>query len=103
MCKKIKHECIVFERWLPFGTSDRNHMQIQVLPFELARAGAAREALEATVKRHLEGAILRRVQSHAEVTDHLNDDTTTPYVYFEIPGDNTARGRQIERYVFAAR
>jgi len=103
MCRKTEKECIVFERWLPFGMSANNHMQIQVIPFELSRAGAARDALEASVKRHLPGAILRRVQSHAEVVDHLNDDSTTPYVYFEIPGDNTARGRQIERYVFAAK
>jgi len=102
MCRKTKQECIVFERWLPFGMSANNHMQIQVIPIETARAGAAREALEASVRRHLAGAVLRRVQSHAEVVDHLDDDTTTPYVYFEVPGDNTAKGRQIERYVYAA-
>jgi diadenosine tetraphosphate (Ap4A) HIT family hydrolase len=101
MCRKTKQECIVWERWLPFGHSMNNHMQIQVLPIETSRAGAAREALEATVKRHLVGAVLKRVTSHAEVAEHLNDDTTTPYAYFEVPGDNTAKGRQIERYVYA--
>lgn len=101
MCKENKLEVFVYERWLPFSVSSANHMQIHVLPIEQSRAGHAREALEESVKRHLAGAKLRRVQSHAEVVDHLGDDSTTPYIYFEIPGDNSARGRQIERYVYA--
>merc|ERR1719271_80076 len=101
MCRETKQDCIVWERWIPFSLSGNNHMQIQVLPIDAARAGNAREALEESVKRHLAGAKLKRVGSHAEVVDHLGDDSTTPYIYFEIPGDNTARGRAIERYVFA--
>jgi len=101
MCRETKQDCIVWERWIPFSLSGNNHMQIQVLPFEQARAEKAREALEETVKRHLAGAKLRRVDSHAQVVDHLGDDSSTPYIYFEIPGDNTARGRQVERYVYA--
>jgi len=102
MCKETKQELMVWERWIPMGVSGANHMQIQALPIPLTYAGNAREALEAMVKRHLTGAKLRRVQSHAEVVDHLQDDSTTPYIYFEIPGDNTAKGRTVERYCYAA-
>jgi len=101
MCRETQRECIVWERWIPMGISGANHMQIQVLPIELSRAGAAREALEESVKRHLPGAKLKRVGTHAEVIEHLGDDATTPYVYFEIPGDNTAKGRAVDRYVYA--
>lgn len=78
-----------------------NHMQIQVLPVGRDQAAGARDALEAVVKRYLPGVILKRVASHAEVAEHLNDDSSTPYIYFEIPGDNTAKGRQVERYVYS--
>lgn len=98
---KAKQECIVFERWIPFSQSQLNHMQIQVIPFEYSRGGAVREALEAVVSRHLSGAKLKRVGAHNEVAEHLGDDATTPYIYFEIPGDKTANHRQIERYVYA--
>eukprot|EP00928_Gymnodinium_smaydae_P027657 TRINITY_DN21312_c0_g1_i1.p1 TRINITY_DN21312_c0_g1~~TRINITY_DN21312_c0_g1_i1.p1 ORF type:complete len:665 (-),score=160.20 TRINITY_DN21312_c0_g1_i1:383-2377(-) len=94
-------DCIVWERWLPFGTSAANHMQLQVLPIDRQYSRDAAEALEAAAKRHLPGASFKRVSSHAEVIDHLGDDASTPYVYFELPGDNTAKGRLIERYVYA--
>merc|ERR1712084_153767 len=83
------------------SVSAASHMQIQVVPVDLSRAGSAREALEETTKRCLAGASLKRVASHSEVAEHVNDDSATPYIYFEIPGDNTAKGRQIERYVYA--
>lgn len=98
---KARQECIVWERWIPFSMSQLNHMQIQVLPFDYSRGGAVREALETTVKRWMSGATLKRLGAHSEVAEHLGDDATTPYVYFEIPGDKTAGHRQIERYVFA--
>merc|ERR1719220_2555136 len=83
------------------SVSAANHMQIQVVPIDLSRAGAARETLEETTKRCLPGASLKRVACHGDVAGHVNDDSATPYIYFEIPGDNTAKGRQIERYVYA--
>lgn len=96
-------ECLIWERWIPMGTSAANHMQIQVLPIDKSRAGAeAREALEAATKQHLAGATFKRISSHEDVADNLNDDPTTPYIYFEIPGDLSARGRQIERFLYAA-
>merc|ERR1711865_530103 len=93
---------IVYERWTPLTDPSRNHMHIQVIPFEASRAGQCREALEASVKQHMAGAKLKRVSAHSEVVEHLGDDSATPYIYFEIPGDNTAKGRQVERYVYAA-
>merc|ERR1719213_794874 len=97
----MKQEVIVYERYTPFSSSANNHMQVHICSIDQKKAGDSRDSLEETVKAHLPGAKLRRVQTHAEVIDHLGDDSTTPYVYFEIPGDNSARGRQVERYVYA--
>merc|ERR1712039_531962 len=85
---------------LPFAASSANHMMIQILPVDTARLGTCRESLEAVVKKQMPGQKLIRVGAHNEVVNHLNDDSSTPYVYFEIPGDNTAKGRQIERYLY---
>lgn len=101
MCQASKQECLVWERWIPQSASGANHMQIQVLPIEQSRVNHVRESLEAITRRELVGAKLSRVTAHSEVIDHLGDDSGTPYIYFEIPGDNTAKGRQIERYVYA--
>mmetsp|Transcript_145170 Transcript_145170/g.256414 ORF Transcript_145170/g.256414 Transcript_145170/m.256414 type:complete len:653 (+) Transcript_145170:1-1959(+) len=103
MCQASKQECLVWERWIPQSASGANHMQIQVLPIEQARVNNVRESLEAITRRDLVGASLKRVAAHSEVIDHLGDDSSTPYIYFEIPGDNTAKGRQIERYVYAGK
>jgi len=100
MCVSAKQDCIVWERWVPMGTSAANHMQIQVLPIDAEHAGLAREALETVLKQQLPGCSLRRLDAHSSVVDHLNDDPSTPYVYFEVPGDNTAKGRQVERFVY---
>merc|ERR1712151_767406 len=91
-------EIIVWERWIPMSVSAANHMQIQVVPVDATRAGAAREALEETAQRCLR-AKLKRVQKHDDVAELVNDNAETPYIYFEIPGDNTAKGRSVERYV----
>jgi len=95
-------ECLIWERWIPMGMSAANHMQLQVLPIDKSRAADARETLQAAVKSTLHGATMKRIKSPADVADNLNDDPTTPYIYFELPGDNTAKGRQIERYLYAA-
>mmetsp|Transcript_55925 Transcript_55925/g.179500 ORF Transcript_55925/g.179500 Transcript_55925/m.179500 type:complete len:656 (-) Transcript_55925:6-1973(-) len=101
MCRAFKQDCIVWERWVPMGASAANHMQIQVLPVGEESAGAAREALDAMAAKHLPGCSLAQLRAHSEVVEHLNDDSTTPYVYFEVPGDNTAKGRSVERLVYA--
>ncbi|OLP93750.1 CWF19-like protein 1-like [Symbiodinium microadriaticum] len=72
------------------------------LSAEKSAGAEAREALEAATKQHLAGATFKRISSHEDVADNLNDDPTTPYIYFEIPGDLSARGRQIERFLYAA-
>eukprot|EP00930_Biecheleria_cincta_P031757 TRINITY_DN22021_c0_g1_i2.p1 TRINITY_DN22021_c0_g1~~TRINITY_DN22021_c0_g1_i2.p1 ORF type:complete len:661 (-),score=123.01 TRINITY_DN22021_c0_g1_i2:18-1967(-) len=95
-------ECLVWERWIPMGVSAANHMQIQVLPLDQTKAREAKEALEFVTRRQLQGATLKRASSHSDILDHMQDDATTPYVYFELPGDLTAKGRQIERYFYAA-
>lgn len=103
MFEDAGQECLVWERWIPMGSSSANHMQVQVLPIDKTRAGSdARAALEAAAKQHLSGAKFKKLSAHTEVADNLNDDPTTPYIYFEIPGDLTARGRQIERFLYAA-
>lgn len=101
MCANAGQECFVWERWIPMSVSAANHMQIQILPIDVSRAGAAREALEETTKRYLPGASLKRLASHAQVAEYVNDDSATPYVYFEVPGDNSAKGRLVERYLYA--
>lgn len=96
-------ECLVWERWIPMGMSSANHMQVQVLPIDKSRCGSeARGALEAAAKQHLAGATFKKVSAHTDVVDNLNDDPTTPYIYFEIPGDLSARGRVTERFLYAA-
>jgi len=103
MFEDAGQECLVWERWIPMGSSSANHMQVQVLPIDKARAGSeARAALEAAAKQHLAGATFKKVSAHTEVAENLNDDPTTPYIYFELPGDLSARGRQIERFLYAA-
>merc|ERR1712228_1006099 len=76
-------------------------MQIQVVPVESKHAGAALDALKRLTQAHLGGGPLQRVFSHREVVEHLNDDSTTPYLYFECPGDATAKGRVVEKYVYS--
>jgi hypothetical protein len=100
MCIKEGEEVLVWERWIPMSVSAANHMQIQCVPIEKKYAGNAREALERLAEKHLGGG-LKRISSHKEVVEHLNDDSTTPYLYFECPGDSTAKGREIERYVYS--
>jgi hypothetical protein len=101
MCRDKGQECIVWERWLPQGMSSANHMMIQVLPIDGERAAGAVEALESVGERSLPGAKFKRVNAHSDVVEHLKDDPSTPFIYFELPGDKTAKGRQIERYVYA--
>jgi len=101
MCHQGGQECLIWERWIPMSLSAANHMQIQIVPFDANMAERAREVLQDTFKQLMPGAILRRVHSHDEVVQHMNDDSATPYVYFEIPGDRTAKERVIERYVYA--
>lgn len=101
MCRAGGQDVIVWERWIPMGMSAANHMQIQIVPIDSSRANNAHEALEEMVKKNLPGAKMKRIKDQADVVDHLNDDSTTPYIYFELPGDNTAKGRMIERFVYA--
>lgn len=101
MCHAAGQECLVWERWIPMSVSAANHMQIQIVPIDINVANSARQALEETTKRFLPGVKLKKLKSHGEVAEHVNDDSATPYIYFEIPGDNTARGRQVERYMYA--
>jgi hypothetical protein len=101
MARAGGQEVIVWERWIPMSVSAANHMQLQVVPIDNSTAGAARQALEQTAKDKLGGVKLKKLQSYDEVADHLNDDPFTSYIYFEIPGDNTAKGRAIERYMYA--
>eukprot|EP00929_Paragymnodinium_shiwhaense_P051810 TRINITY_DN26014_c0_g1_i2.p1 TRINITY_DN26014_c0_g1~~TRINITY_DN26014_c0_g1_i2.p1 ORF type:complete len:647 (+),score=118.05 TRINITY_DN26014_c0_g1_i2:117-2057(+) len=104
MCQEAGKDCIVWERWIPMGNSAANHMQIQVVPVDRKQAGEAMDALEAVAEKRLSGAKLKRVAAHSDVINHLKDTgdaTSSPYIYFEIPGDNTARGRTIERFVYA--
>merc|ERR1719277_1491825 len=82
------------------GVSAANHMQIQLVSIERKEAGSARDELERLAQMHLGGG-LKKINSHKEVVEHLNDDSTTPYLYFECPGDATAKGRDVERYVYA--
>jgi hypothetical protein len=100
MCIAEGEEVLVWERWIPMGVSAANHMQIQLVPIERKQAGSARDELERLAQMHLGGG-LKKISSHKEVVEHLNDDSTTPYLYFECPGDATAKGRVVERYVFA--
>lgn len=102
MCQEGGQEILVWERWIPMGVSAANHMQIQIVPISVNSAGSAREALMESMERWLPKAKLKRIQKHTEVTQAVNDDTATPYVFFEIPGDNTAKGRLVERYVYAS-
>lgn len=102
MCHSRELECLVWERWIPMSASAANHMQIQVLAIDQKYAWHARDALETVTKRELAGASFKSVDSHAAVTGEMGDDASTPYLYFELPGDNTSKGRRIERYVYAA-
>ncbi|CAE7230797.1 Ttll6 [Symbiodinium necroappetens] len=47
----------------------------------------------------LEIALVPFILSGNQVADNLNDDPTTPYIYFEIPGDLSARGAAEESWV----
>ena len=42
----------------------------------------------------------KKIAAHTEVAENLNDDPTTPYIYFELPGDLSAKGRQTERFLY---
>jgi len=101
MCQASGQECIVWERWVPMGISAANHMQIQVVPIDKRAGEGARDSLQIVAKKRLDGGMFRKVSSHREVRDHVKDDSGIPYVYFEIPGENSAKGRLIERYVYA--
>lgn len=101
MCHENGQECLVWERWIPMGVTAANHMQIQVVPIDQSRASSVHGVLEAVAKKCLPGAVLRRINSHADVVEHLNDEATMPYIYFELPGENTAKGRLTERFVYA--
>lgn len=101
MCQHSGQDCIVWERWIPMASSGANHMQVQVLPISRERAGEARDVLMDMARRHLPDRGLKRIGGHEEVAEHLNDDASTPYIYFEVPGDSTAKGREVERYVYA--
>lgn len=102
MFREAKYDVLLWERWIPMGSSAANHMMLQVLPVGRATAGNAREVMHSVIKKDMPGVTLTRIHSHAEVADHMNDDTMTSYIYFEIPGENTARGRDTERYMFAS-
>jgi len=99
MFKEAKQECLVFERWIPMSASAANHMQIQILPMDQNQAYGSQEALQEMGKKYLPDANFKKVEAYADVVDHLNDDSATPYVYFELPGDNTAAGRKVERFI----
>mmetsp|Transcript_44570 Transcript_44570/g.127816 ORF Transcript_44570/g.127816 Transcript_44570/m.127816 type:complete len:664 (-) Transcript_44570:38-2029(-) len=101
MCQEGGQEILVWERWIPMSVSAANHMQIQILPIDQVTAGKAREVLQETTMRYLPKVSLKRIKTHAEVFEHMNDSAETPYVYFEVPGDNSAKGRQTERYMYA--
>lgn len=103
MCHESGRDLVMWERWLPQGFSSANHMMLQLLPVPRDRAGGAKEALEEAAGRHLAGATFKRVAAHSEVSEVLADaDSTTPYIYFELPGENTAKGRQVERFIYVA-
>ncbi|CAJ1405456.1 unnamed protein product [Effrenium voratum] len=44
-------ECLIWERWIPMGLSAANHMQIQVLPIDQARADLSGGCAQANPRR----------------------------------------------------
>lgn len=101
MFREANYDTLLWERWIPMGSSAANHMMLQILPIDRKQGGAAREVMHNVIKTDIPGVTLTQVYSHTEVANFMNDDTTISYVYFEIPGETTANGREVERYVFA--
>jgi len=101
MCRYAGQEILVWERWVPMASSAANHMQVQVVPIDRGQAVRAHEALLEVADKHLHGSALQPIGSHGDVAEHLHDDASTPYIYFEVPGHCHAGEEDVRRYVYA--
>lgn len=71
-------------------------MQLQCCPVPQSRANQARPVLAQMCDKL--GIRLQPLPSLEALADKV-PRIETPYCYFEIPGDNTAKGRSIDRFV----
>jgi len=102
MCRTAGQDILVWERWTPFGSSSANHMMIQVLPIGSQHASRARNVMEDVIEQQMPGISLQRLTAYSDVVELLNDDSTTPYIYFEVPVDSPDGGeRGVERFAYA--
>jgi len=95
-------EIIVYERWIPMRMAQANHMQIQVIPVPSSLGSHAHSVLEIVTEKHLKSTPIRKIDGPHEIADLLQGDPKAAYCYFEFPGDLTAGGRRLEKFVIRA-
>uniref|UniRef100_A0A0G4F9P2 RRM domain-containing protein n=1 Tax=Chromera velia CCMP2878 TaxID=1169474 RepID=A0A0G4F9P2_9ALVE len=101
--KKKDLEPVIFERYMRMSNTKAMHMQIQVvgIPSNLSMAcqDAFKEGFEKAGLKLRE--LPRGPRNHAErVKAHTaGGDPNVAYITLRLPGDNTARGRQIDDFI----
>lgn len=90
-------DLICYERWLPMRNTLANHAQFQAIAIPRRMAFCAQPALLSLGKKA--GLIFRKIDSPSELFTLQDGASATPYYYFQLPGDNTARGRMTEHWV----
>merc|ERR550534_1355411 len=96
-------DIIVWERWIPMKMTQANHMQIQIVAIpETLGASNSLLVLEQLTEKCLGCEPILKIDLAQDIADKVKGDAQMPYVYFELPGDNTEKGRMIDRYLIKA-
>ncbi|CEM04589.1 unnamed protein product [Vitrella brassicaformis CCMP3155] len=104
--------CVVFERYVPMHNTTAAHTQLQVVPIPKQLEASIGQIFEARAKEanltyeRLErrepmpegGSGSQGVGEMRQLAERVNN-AKMPYLYLELPGDNTARGRQVDSYL----
>lgn len=89
-------DCVVSERWIPSRNALANHMHFQVVPVDPQHSPNARACLEDLCQKL--GLRVEPIRSMEDIGKKV-PRIEIPYVYFELPGMATAKGKSIERFL----
>jgi len=92
-------DMVLFERYFPMRNTTMSHMQLQVVPIPRKFGLQCPQFFESSARdRNMSLTKLDRDASMKTVRENVSG-TTTAYFYIEIPGDNTAQGMRVDRYL----
>eukprot|EP00920_Eleutheroschizon_duboscqi_P021074 GHVT01049644.1.p1 GENE.GHVT01049644.1~~GHVT01049644.1.p1 ORF type:complete len:197 (-),score=35.75 GHVT01049644.1:430-1020(-) len=98
-------DCVTFERFVPLRHTHAMHCQIHVIPIP---SSASMKASDLLLKRAAaSGLAFERVVGGKDLDSNplakrQQQTTRQAYLYFQLPGMKTAKGTQVEHFIYSA-